>query len=159
MSTGTSAQLGAVGSTGTTVLLLVGALVVLGAAMVVVTVWLVRSTRADHVALGPLEVMGDRSFRRADESSRSTRLTTARPDGAPDPAPIVPLDEVEDQVAVDAPVPVEDPVAVDAPVPVEDVVPVESVESVEEPRPADVIEPPPDAPIDGIDERVEDEAR
>ena len=140
MSTGSSAHLGLVGSTGTTVLLLVGALLVLGVAMVAVTVWLVRSTRTDHVALGPLEVMGDRSFRRADEGLRTTRLTTARPDGAPDPAPIVPLDEAEDPVPVDAPVPVDDDATAEPargrvaePVPVErlaDPAPVEPIEVV-----------------------------
>lgn len=138
--TGSSGHLGIVGSTGTTMLLLVGALVVLGVTMVVVTVWLVRSTRTDHVALGPLEVMGDRSFRRADESSRSTRLTSARPDGAPDPAPIVPLEDAE---------------------PIEDVEPLEDAEPVEDVEPVDHVEAEAasDAQIGAVDERVEDEAR
>ncbi|MGI9029680.1 MAG: hypothetical protein ACR2HP_06805 [Ilumatobacteraceae bacterium] len=86
-------QLSLVGSTATTVLLLVVALAALGVAMSAVTVWLVRATRTDHVVLGPLEVMGDRSFRRATEESRASRLGAARPSGAPPPAPIVAVDE------------------------------------------------------------------
>ena len=82
-----------VASTGTTVALLVALLVGLGVAMIAVAVWLVRSTRSDHPALAPLETMGDRSFRRASTDRRATRLAAARPPGAPDPAPIVPLDD------------------------------------------------------------------
>lgn len=86
-------QLSLVGSTATTVLLLVVALAALGVAMIAMTVWLVRATRTDHVVLGPLEVMGDRGFRRATEESRASRLGAARPSGAPPPAPIVAVDE------------------------------------------------------------------
>ena len=82
-----------VASTGTTVAVLVALLVALGAVMVAVAVWLVRSTRGDHPALAPLETMGDRSFRRASTDRRATRLSEARPPGAPPPAPIVPLDD------------------------------------------------------------------
>ena len=84
-----------VGSTGTTVLLLVIALVAIGAAMIAVAVWLVRSTRSDPAALGPLEAMAERRYRRADASGRAAHLDTARPPGAPPPAPIVPLDPPE----------------------------------------------------------------
>ena len=97
-----SRRLALVGSTGTTVLVLVAALVLLGVAMICLTVWLVRSTRRDHVALGPLEVMGDRGFRREDPDARAGRLTGARPDGAPAPAPIVPLESAE-EVGAEAP--------------------------------------------------------
>ncbi|MGH8917557.1 MAG: hypothetical protein ACRD0H_04325, partial [Actinomycetes bacterium] len=81
------------GSTGTTVLLLVAVLVALGVAMIALAVWLVRTTRSDPPALGPLEAMGGRPFRRADDDDRTTRLAAARPDGAPPPAPILPLDD------------------------------------------------------------------
>ena len=72
----------------------------------------------------------------------------------------MPLDEVEDPVAVDAPVPVDDDATVEPAAPVAEpcrstpssrTAPVEPIEV--------VVEPPPDAPVDGIDERVEDEAR
>ena len=82
-----------VASTGTTVAVLVALLVALGVAMVAVAIWLVRSTRTDHPALAPLETMGDRSFRRASTDRRATRLSAARPPGAPQPAPTVPLDD------------------------------------------------------------------
>jgi hypothetical protein len=81
-------------STGTTVAVLVGALVVLGLAMVGVAAWLIRSTRADPPALGPLEVMGERRWRRGDADRRRTNLDTARPQGAPAPAPMVALEPV-----------------------------------------------------------------
>lgn len=87
-----------VASTGTTVAVLVALLVALGAVMVAVAVWLVRSTRGDHPALAPLETMGDRSFRRASTDRRATRLSEARPPGAPPPAPIVPLDDEPEDV-------------------------------------------------------------
>jgi hypothetical protein len=79
-------------STGTTVTVLVAALVVLGIAMIGVAVWLVRATRSDPSALGPLEVMGARRWRRGNADRRQTKLDTARPAGAPPPAPIVPFE-------------------------------------------------------------------
>jgi hypothetical protein len=87
-----------VASTGTTVAVLVALLVVLGVVMIAVAMWLVRSTRSDHPALGPLETMGDRSFRRASTDRQATRLAASRPPGAPDPAPIVPLDDEPEPV-------------------------------------------------------------
>lgn len=81
-----------VGSTGSTTLLLVVVLLALGAAMIALAVWLVRATRSDPVALGPLEVMGDRHWRRSDLDGRRSTLERARPEGAPPPAPIVPLE-------------------------------------------------------------------
>ena len=59
------------GSTGSTTFVLVVLLVALGVAMLLVAVWLVRATRTDTRALGPLEVMGDRRFGRRDEAGRS----------------------------------------------------------------------------------------
>jgi hypothetical protein len=76
-------------STGTTVTVLVAALVLVGVAMIGVAVWLVRATRSDPPALGPLEVMGARRWRRGDADRRQTKLDTARPAGAPPLAPIV----------------------------------------------------------------------
>ncbi len=104
-----------VASTGTTVAVLVALLIVLGVVMIAVAVWLVRSTRSDHPALGPLETMGDRSFRRASTDRQATRLAASRPPGAPDPAPIVPLDDdpepVPTMVEPDGDPPAEPPAA------------------------------------------------
>jgi hypothetical protein len=80
-------------STGTTVTVLVAVLLVLGAAMIGVAVWLIRATRSDPPALGPLEVMGARQWRRGDADRRRTKLDTARPPGAAPPAaPVVAVD-------------------------------------------------------------------
>jgi hypothetical protein len=88
-------------STGTTTLIVVGALLVLAAAMVLVAVWLVRATRRDAAALGPLEVMGERRWRRADPPARAAALAAARPPGAPEPAPMMEVEFV-DPAAVEA---------------------------------------------------------
>ncbi len=88
-------SLSLVASTATTTLLLVVALVLIGLAMIALAVWLVRSTRSDTVALGPLEVMGDRSWRRGDATRRARALDGARPDGSLPPAPMVPIDDPE----------------------------------------------------------------
>ena len=82
-----------VGSTTSTTIVLVTVLVVAGLVMVGLTVWLVRSTRRDAPALGPLEVMGERRWRHADGDGRTTALTAARPPGAAPPAPTVPFDD------------------------------------------------------------------
>ena len=80
------------GSTGSTTIVLAGLLVVVGIAMICTAVWLVRATRTDSRSLGPLEVMGDRSWRRRDAEPRSRSLDAARPEGAPPPAPILERD-------------------------------------------------------------------
>lgn len=77
-------------STGTTTLVLVVLLIALGGAMVLTAVWLVRTTRSDAPALAPLEAMGTRRWSRADPDRRSALVASARPEGAPDPAPTVP---------------------------------------------------------------------
>jgi hypothetical protein len=80
------------GSTGSTTIVLASLLVVIGIAMICTAVWLVRATRSDSRSLGPLEVMGDRSWRRRDAAARSRTLDAARPDDAPPPAPILARD-------------------------------------------------------------------
>ena len=82
-----------IASTATITLLLVAALLAIAATMVVLAVWLIRTTRTDPPALGPLEVMGDRSWRRADGDRRTETLAGVRPPGSSLPAPMVPLEE------------------------------------------------------------------
>jgi hypothetical protein len=77
------------GSTGSTTVVLAALLAVLGLVMLGAAVWLVRATRTDTRALGPLEVMGDRSFRRRDPEARAALLAGARPQGAADPFPML----------------------------------------------------------------------
>lgn len=77
-----SVAAGLFGSTSTTVYLIVVVLVAVGLAMIAVAVWLVRATRRDHVVLGPLERMGDRSWRKHDAERRRRELDDVRPSGA-----------------------------------------------------------------------------
>jgi hypothetical protein len=81
------------GSTGSTTFVLAALLVALGVAMILAAVWLVRATRTDVRALGPLEVMGDRGFARRDADARDATLAAVRPEGALGPAPMVEIDE------------------------------------------------------------------
>jgi hypothetical protein len=86
-------------STGTTVAILVAVLVLLGLGMIVLALWLVRSTRSDPQALGPLEVMGDRRWRKGDADRRQANLDTARPAGAWPPAPMVAFESGDSDTA------------------------------------------------------------
>ncbi len=54
-------------------------LVVIGVILAGAAVWLYRSTRHDLPLLAPLEVMGARSWRKLDGSSRRRRLDEVRP--------------------------------------------------------------------------------
>lgn len=65
-----------------TVTSLIALLVALGLALVMVAVWLFRRTRPDHELLAPLEVMGERTWRRLDPVGQRRRLDELRPDGA-----------------------------------------------------------------------------
>jgi hypothetical protein len=110
------------GSTGSTTFVLATVLVACGLAMIVACLWLLRATRTDTPALGPLEVMGDRRFARRGEDARTSALTAARPEGAEGPAPMVEIEEepaeAEPVVADPEPAAVEDEpvVVVDDPV-------------------------------------------
>lgn len=57
-------------------------LVVLGMFLASIGVHVVRTSRTDPIALGPLEVMGERSWWRSDPAHRNAKLAHARPDGA-----------------------------------------------------------------------------
>lgn len=65
-----------------TVTSIIALLVAVGLALAMVSVWLYRTTRPDHELLAPLEVMGDRKWRRADPVAQRRTLDTVRPDGA-----------------------------------------------------------------------------
>ncbi|MGI8763385.1 MAG: hypothetical protein ACR2LO_05205, partial [Ilumatobacteraceae bacterium] len=53
---------------------LIALLAVLGIAMVIVTVWLVRMTKPEHDSLSALDVMGSRRFRTEGTRARERRL-------------------------------------------------------------------------------------
>jgi hypothetical protein len=57
-------------------------LAVLGVALVMIAIWLFRLTRPDKELLAPLEVMGERKWRRADPVWQRRRLDEVRPPGA-----------------------------------------------------------------------------
>lgn len=57
---------------------IVVALLVLGVVVVGVTVWFWRSTRPEPAALGPLEEMSRRRFRRLPDHTRKERLDAVR---------------------------------------------------------------------------------
>jgi hypothetical protein len=107
------------GSTGSTTIVLAALLVVVGIAMICTAVWLVRATRTDSRSLGPLEVMGDRSWRRRDAEARSLTLDAARPDGAPPPAPILERDPDDPPPITAVPAAADEPIEAEAEVEVE----------------------------------------
>jgi hypothetical protein len=57
-------------------------LVVIGIALVVLAVWLIRQTRPDLEVLAPLERMGDRDWKKRDPATQRRMLDELRPDGA-----------------------------------------------------------------------------
>lgn len=65
-----------------TVSSIVGLLVALGLALAMIAVWVWRSTRPDPELLAPLEVMGERRWRRADPVAQRRTLDAVRPEEA-----------------------------------------------------------------------------
>lgn len=65
-----------------TVTSIVGLLVAIGLALAMIAVWLWRTTRPDPELLAPLEVMGERKWRRADPVAQHRTLDDVRPEGA-----------------------------------------------------------------------------
>lgn len=72
-----------------TVTSLIALLVAMGLALVMVAIWLFKTTRPDPELLAPLEVMGERKWRRLDPVGQRRRLDDLRPDGADPIAPSV----------------------------------------------------------------------
>jgi hypothetical protein len=65
-----------------TVTSIIALLVAIGLALAMIAVWIHRTTRPDPEVLAPLEVMGDRRWRRSDPVSQRRQLDRYRPDGA-----------------------------------------------------------------------------
>ena len=65
-----------------TVTSIIALLAVLGVALLMLAVWLFRTTRPDPELLAPLEVMGERRWRRGDAVWQRRRLDEMRPPGA-----------------------------------------------------------------------------
>lgn len=62
-------------------------LIAIGLALILLAVWIHRTTRPDPDLLAPLEIMGERSWRRGDPVWQRRRLDEVRPRGA---KPLVP---------------------------------------------------------------------
>ena len=54
------------------------ALIITGLALLGVTLWFWRESRPDDPVLGPLEVIGEKEFKDADEATRKELLRRAR---------------------------------------------------------------------------------
>ena len=65
-------------------------LVVIGVALILLGVWMIRQTRPDLEVLAPLERMGDSDWRKKDPSTQQRMLDELRPDGA---MPLVPASQ------------------------------------------------------------------
>ncbi len=65
-----------------TVVAIIALLTVLGIALVMLAVWMWRVTRPDPELLAPLELMGERSWRRRDPVSQRRKLDEVRPTDA-----------------------------------------------------------------------------
>lgn len=91
MATVTSTLLATIGDPdGTrTVTSIIALLVAIGLALLMVAVWLWRTTRPDPDLLAPLEMMGEGRWRRSDPVAQRRRLDAARPAGAKPLTPAV----------------------------------------------------------------------
>jgi hypothetical protein len=78
-----------------TVTSIVVLLVALGLALLLLAVWIFRTTRPDPDLLAPLEAMGERSWRRGDPVWQRRRLDELRPKGARPLSPSVAPPELD----------------------------------------------------------------
>jgi hypothetical protein len=78
-----------------TVSAIVALLVVLGIGLIMLAVWLFRVTRPDPEVLAPLELMGQRAWRRGDPVWQRRRLDEVRPPGAEPLQPSVAPPEID----------------------------------------------------------------
>ena len=78
-----------------------GGLVLIAMLVIIGTVWWWRSVAVEHPSLGPLEVMGTKSWWKGDHNTRQDVLDSVRPDGAepgdtslivPDPVDLLEMD-------------------------------------------------------------------
>jgi hypothetical protein len=86
-----------------TVYAVVAALIVIGIALVILAIWLVKQTRPERELLAPLERMNDRTWRKQEPAQMLRDLDDVRPTGA---YPVVrgqDLPEVDDEFAQSRP--------------------------------------------------------
>ncbi len=75
---------------------IVALLAMLGLALVLLAVWLFKTTRPDPSLLAPLEAMSERKWRRADPVWQRRRLDHLRPEGAQPLAPSVAPPDIDE---------------------------------------------------------------
>ncbi len=75
---------------------IVALLAMLGLALVMLAVWLFKTTRPDPSLLAPLEAMSERKWRRADPVWQRRRLDHLRPEGAQPLAPSVAPPDIDE---------------------------------------------------------------
>lgn len=75
---------------------IIALLVSIGIGLIMLAVWLFRVTRPDPEVLAPLEVMGERAWRRGDPVWQRRRLDEVRPDGAQPLQPSVAPPELDE---------------------------------------------------------------
>lgn len=79
-----------------TIYMAAGGLVLVALLVIAGTVWWWRSAAVEHPSLGPLEVMGTKSWWKGDPADRRERIESVRPDGAePGDTSLVVADPVE----------------------------------------------------------------
>lgn len=159
------AAAGTIGTAGTvgdpegtrTITSIVALLVAIGLALLMIAIWLYRATRPDPDLLAPLEMMGERKWRRSDPVWQRRRLDALRPEGAEplEPASAPPdideafdrgptasgFDDLHDDVGDPASVPGSDGDLRDEPVPGELPPPAGPRMSSEPPTPQQIVRP------------------
>jgi hypothetical protein len=75
---------------------IIALLVSIGIGLIMLAVWLFRVTRPDPEVLAPLEVMGERTWRRGDPVWQRRRLDEVRPEGAQPLQPSVAPPELDE---------------------------------------------------------------
>lgn len=79
-----------------TISAIVALLIALGVALLLIAVWVYRTTRPDPELLAPLEAMGERKWRRGDPVWQRRRLDELRPEGATPLEPSVAPPELDE---------------------------------------------------------------
>ena len=145
---------------------IVVALIVVGVALLLLAVWVIRRTRADLELLGPLERMGDSKWRKSGPEARLALLNEVRPAGAPVPlwpephdAAVVPAVVTELPAPVASPQPSPDPDSLVGP-PVAEPVDAPELEPVDPPDPVttETVDEPEAEPVGVPDQDVVDPA-
>lgn len=79
-----------------TITSIVALLVAIGLALVMIAIWLFKTTRPDPDLLAPLEMMGERKWRRSDPVWQRRRLDSLRPEGAEPLEPVTAPPDIDE---------------------------------------------------------------